>query len=437
MTGYWWTAWLWWIGGAVVGLLGLWLLYCSLLRDRSKGRRRCPKCWYDMSVAESLRCPECGNDAKRTADLLRTRRRWKGMWWCLLVFLAAGLLWVQPQIQQDGWVSVMPKTALILYLRLGNTETIFSELERRAQVDVGDFNPAVTGMMMFDITSLKQWQWRLVGNACIELKKGDPDISERQLLLLWLCRASISVIGEDAERFFRGNLSFLEDADPGIRSDAAGYCADARWPEIATESIRPLLDDPLQQVRKGAVLGLRLLGHHSPAPVPFLLEALKDDNSEVRLYAAAAFGSIAQYGEEPTEIFETLVDVYRSDSDVRVQARALSAICKFESQRARAYEFMREGFSSPESVLREEAISSLTSMDQFDEAFDLEFALKGLDDESLDVRFYAAWLLNARISTESLRPHQELLRELEESDDENVRRAVSQQLLRIQEAIED
>ena len=437
MIGYWWTAWLWWIGGAVVGLLGLWLLYCSLLRDRSKGRRRCPKCWYDMSVADSLRCPECGNDARRAADLLKTRRRWKGLWLCMLVFLTAGFLWIQPKVQQDGWVSVMPKTALILCLRLGNIETLFSELERRAQVDVGDFNPGFTGMMMFDITSLKQWQWRLVGNACIELKKGDPDILERQLLLLWLCRASISVVGEDAERFFHENLSFLEDADPGIRSDAAGYCADARWPEIALESIRPLLDDPLQQVRKGAVLGLRLLGHHSPAPVPFLLEALKDDNSEVRLYAAAAFGSIAQYGEEPTETFETLVDIYRSDSDVRVQARALGALCKFESQRARAIELMREAFLSPESALREEAMWSLTMMDQFDEAFDLEFALKGLNDESSDVRFCAAFLLNGRISTDSLRPHQALLRGLADSDDENVRGAVRQHLLQMQNAIED
>ena len=54
MTDYPWTAWLWWIGGAVLGLLGLWLLYWSLLRDRSKGRRRCPKCWYNMSGTDGL-----------------------------------------------------------------------------------------------------------------------------------------------------------------------------------------------------------------------------------------------------------------------------------------------------------------------------------------------------------------------------------------------
>lgn len=360
------------------------------------------------------------------------------MWLCLLVFLTAGLLWIQPKVQQHGWVSVIPRTALILYLRLGNTETIFSELERRAQVDVGDFNPAVTGMMMFDSTSLKQWQWRLVGDACVELKKGDPDVLNRRLLLLWLSHASTNIVGDDGERFFRAMLSFLEDADPGIRRDAAILCADARSPKIALESIRPLLDDPIQQVRVGAVSGLWVLGRYSPAPVPVLVEALNHNDREVRKHATAALGSIAEHGEEPTEVFETLVDVYRSDSDVRVQAQALSAICKFESKRARAYEFMREAFSSPESVLREEAISSLTMMmDQFDEAFDLDFALRGLNDESQHVRLDAVWLLDARISTESLRPHQELLQGFAESDDEEVRRAVRQQLFRIREAIED
>ena len=215
------------------------------------------------------------------------------------------------------------------------------------------------------------------------------------------------------------------------------YCADARSLELALESIRPLLDDPIRQVRMGAISGLRLLGHSSPAPVPLLVEALKDDDREVREVAAAALGSIAGYGEEPTEVFETLVDIYRSDSEVRVQARALSAICKFESQRARAYEFMREAFSSPESALREEAMWSLAMMEQFDEAFDLEFALQGLSDESPDVRLNAAWLLNARISTDSLRPHQEILRELAESDDENVQEAVRRHLGRMPDAIED
>jgi len=80
---------------------------------------------------------------------------------------------------------------------------------------------------------------------------------------------------------------------------------------------------------------------------------------------------------------------------------------------------------------------SLAMMEQFDEAFDLEFALQGLNDESPDVRSQAAWLLNVRVSTDSLRPHQELLRKFAKSDDENVRGVVRQHLGRMQDAIED
>lgn len=392
-----------------------------------------------MSVADSLRCPECGKDAKRATDLLKTRRRWKRVWVCMLVFVAAGLLGIQPKVQQDGWLSVVPNTALILCLRLEDNRAFFAELDRRTQVDVGELYPDSATYFSFMVTvpaSLYQWQWRLVGDTCVALETGDNNVLDRQLLFEWLHRASASVTGEDADRFFRATLSYLEDADPGIRRKAAIYCADSRSPEIAVTAIRPLLDDPIQQVRVGAVTGLRSLGSDSSAPVPVLVEALKHDDGEVRLNAAAALGSIAKYGEEPTGVIETLVGVYRSDSEVRVQAQALSAICKFESQRARAHEFMREAFLSPESALREEAISSLTMMEQFDEAFDLEFALRALNDESPNVRLSASWLLG-RISTDSLRPHQELLGRFTDSDDESVREAVRQHLRLIEDAIED
>ncbi len=62
-----------------IALLGLFLLYLALFRDRSKSRRRCPKCWYDMSGASPtppVRCPECGHVSPTERDLARTRRRW-------------------------------------------------------------------------------------------------------------------------------------------------------------------------------------------------------------------------------------------------------------------------------------------------------------------------------------------------------------------------
>lgn len=62
----------------VAFLLILW----GLFSDRARGRKRCPRCWYDMA-AGLLTCPECGHTARSEAALLHTRRRW--MW------IAAGL----------------------------------------------------------------------------------------------------------------------------------------------------------------------------------------------------------------------------------------------------------------------------------------------------------------------------------------------------------
>ena len=107
MTGYPWTAWLWWIGGAVLGLLGLWLLYWSLLHDRSKGRRRCPKCWYNMSGTQSMRCSECGLETKLEREFRKTRRRWRWVFVALLSFAGSfGLTY--PHARDFDWNTIKP-----------------------------------------------------------------------------------------------------------------------------------------------------------------------------------------------------------------------------------------------------------------------------------------------------------------------------------------
>jgi len=59
-----------------LGAFGLSLLLWALLWDRSRGRRRCPKCNYSMSAIPTMTCPECGRTAPRESSFFRTRRRW-------------------------------------------------------------------------------------------------------------------------------------------------------------------------------------------------------------------------------------------------------------------------------------------------------------------------------------------------------------------------
>lgn len=58
------------LGGGVLVAWSLW-------SDRGRGRRRCGRCWHDLSRTPGLLCGECGWQGRREEDLHRTRRRWR------------------------------------------------------------------------------------------------------------------------------------------------------------------------------------------------------------------------------------------------------------------------------------------------------------------------------------------------------------------------
>ena len=51
-----------WAGVVAVafGVVASAALVWSCFGNRSRGRRRCGGCWYDMSATDDMRCPECG-----------------------------------------------------------------------------------------------------------------------------------------------------------------------------------------------------------------------------------------------------------------------------------------------------------------------------------------------------------------------------------------
>jgi hypothetical protein len=104
------------------GLAGLLLsaalaaLLKGLFADRSAGRKRCPKCWYDMQGQLSRQCPECGHTTKHEKHFFRTRRS-KGMLAlaCLLVLLAA-LPRAIMGYRANGWMGATPTWAMIVFI---------------------------------------------------------------------------------------------------------------------------------------------------------------------------------------------------------------------------------------------------------------------------------------------------------------------------------
>jgi len=115
MNGYAWifTALMW------LCLAGSLLLFARfIIGDRARGRRRCPKCWYDMSGAAAAdgryTCPECGR-IPRALSKTRRRKRWAAL--ATLTLLASYAVFTTPRVRDHGWIGAVPTTALVLSSR--------------------------------------------------------------------------------------------------------------------------------------------------------------------------------------------------------------------------------------------------------------------------------------------------------------------------------
>ena len=54
--------------GVMLIVMGEFLMHVGVRGDRSKGRTRCPKCWYDMrATVRRLLCAECGPNSIKSS----------------------------------------------------------------------------------------------------------------------------------------------------------------------------------------------------------------------------------------------------------------------------------------------------------------------------------------------------------------------------------
>ena len=90
----------------LLGLCGLVLCIWGLRGDCSNGRRRCPRCWYEVGSIPSLTCPECGHTAAAERRLLRTRRRSRWVLAGLAILCVTSLLPRSWAIYTRGWIAV-------------------------------------------------------------------------------------------------------------------------------------------------------------------------------------------------------------------------------------------------------------------------------------------------------------------------------------------
>jgi hypothetical protein len=106
-----------WIGVTIALVIGGIITVAIAWRgDPSKGRRRCSRCWYDMSAVSGFRCPECGKVGRDEQALFRTRRFRKGLTMgSVLVLVGAyiGLATSRMGPNRETWTRWIPTTLLV------------------------------------------------------------------------------------------------------------------------------------------------------------------------------------------------------------------------------------------------------------------------------------------------------------------------------------
>lgn len=115
------------------------LLIWAIIGDRSRGRLRCPRCWYNMEGIDTPQCPECGKAIKSDRHLRKARRmKWPfGLAGLLVGFAAYGFVNLE-RVEETDAFALMPTWVLMMGWEVLPEDWILSEnstlgptLERR------------------------------------------------------------------------------------------------------------------------------------------------------------------------------------------------------------------------------------------------------------------------------------------------------------------
>lgn len=178
-TPWWQIDWVWQATGWALAAAGVVLFLWALFWDRARGRKRCPKCWYDLSGAvikwvggtsrdregAALQgavlcvCPECGRKIVRERELARTRRRWG--WACAAVLTVgvAAQVCEQPRRRMERWTKWIPTTLLVMV----------------ADLDAPTHTNALSHALWLRSSSL--WPWH---GAIVVFRRRVPSVEELQ-----------------------------------------------------------------------------------------------------------------------------------------------------------------------------------------------------------------------------------------------------------------
>lgn len=319
--------------------------------DRSRGRRRCPKCWYDMSGSK-LTCPECGHDAKAVKNLYRPRRRWIGCAAAAASLLVAYGVWVVPAVREGGPVAAVPTWVLIaglpwlpdwmtiedqgkydedwtLYGRVNRERTWQVErwmLRKRARGIVAS-GPSVWGLARASEFLDEERDADMAAAVHLAVVKGLTSADQKQR------HKACDAAGLVRETFSREALrpylpkliERLDDSSFPVRQASVYYVT--HFGDDAAGAV-PRIIECIRRLRPmgafGFVMGLERLCKESDVAVHLVIEASHDEAILVRRSCAMALGTVKAFELGGTQrLFEML-----DDADEWTASAAARSLCK-------------------------------------------------------------------------------------------------------------
>jgi hypothetical protein len=179
----------------LVVLAGLVLAAWGLFGDRAHGRRRCPRCWYDMSATAGLVCPECGHDAQWERRLRRARPLWRRVAVGMVLAAvggAAGVVAAVPIRTLWAWMPDAAVIAAVPYMGSDLRAAPAEEFWRRGFVSSNDIvvfgvNRPLAGLELrqYGFKPLSGFERWLMVHGCLRAleSRSSPAYSDRLLVL--------------------------------------------------------------------------------------------------------------------------------------------------------------------------------------------------------------------------------------------------------------
>ncbi len=368
-----WSDWVFLSVGLLLAGAGLGMLGWSLLWDRSRGRRRCPKCWYEMRGSPGRTCSECGYVATREKRLFATRRRWRAALLAFLLLATAYGTLVTPRVRRSfiGWPGVIPTSILVAGFPFVDPDGSLSfELGTRA-----------AGNELWD------WQKHWLTRRCLAIMKSDSERSRRTFIAL----ETISLNGPAGPQALPALLQITQDDDAVLRraaTTAIGVVgADDR---SVLHVLIELLEDPDEEVRTVAVVAIENHGSSksSPGALSALTRRLPDESEVVRIYSAIALGKISADSQLALSI---VVEAVRNPNR-SLRISALLALAELEPDTEGVITAIASALFDGDGTVRLIATQILASLGT-DAAAAVPALIETLDDDRMDMRQWAVYAL--------------------------------------------